>query len=353
MKPEHVFTVGLLLLLSFLITGGVWADNNQNQNNSFGPKRIFVFGDSYADTGNQRKSLASSWKTPYGITFPGKPAGRFSDGRVFTDYIAKFYGIRSPIPYRWRGFAGKKVGKGMNMAYGGTGVFNTQFPGPNMTVQIDLFQSVIRLRKSVFSNINLQSSMALVTLSGNDYSAYLLKGGLFKDIPAFITQVVKQLTINLKRLHSMGLKKVVVTSLQPLGCLPSVTILNSFQQCNDTQNSAVNFHNLLLRQAIEDLNILSNNTSAFFLIDLYTAFNTVLENKGVEGDVRFESPLKPCCMGVDQTHYSCGSLNEKGEKMYTVCNDPESSFFWDTVHPTEAGWRAVYLTLKSSLQQIY
>ena len=53
-----------------------------------GPKpKLFVFGDSYADTGNIRKSLSSSWKQPYGLTFPGKPAGRFSDGRVLTDYI--------------------------------------------------------------------------------------------------------------------------------------------------------------------------------------------------------------------------------------------------------------------------
>ena len=51
------------------------------------PTKLFVFGDSYADTGNTRKDLPGSWKEPYGITFPGKPAGRFSDGRVFTDFI--------------------------------------------------------------------------------------------------------------------------------------------------------------------------------------------------------------------------------------------------------------------------
>lgn len=51
------------------------------------PTKLFVFGDSYADTGNIRKGLANSWKDPYGVTFPGKPAGRFSDGRVLTDYI--------------------------------------------------------------------------------------------------------------------------------------------------------------------------------------------------------------------------------------------------------------------------
>ncbi|KAL6129378.1 hypothetical protein ACLB2K_072729 [Fragaria x ananassa] len=49
--------------------------------------KLFVFGDSYADTGNSGKFASGSWEAPYGITFPGKPAGRFSDGRVLTDYI--------------------------------------------------------------------------------------------------------------------------------------------------------------------------------------------------------------------------------------------------------------------------
>lgn len=53
----------------------------------FRPTKLFVFGDSYADTGNIQKTKGSSWKEPYGITFPGKPSGRFSDGRVLTDYV--------------------------------------------------------------------------------------------------------------------------------------------------------------------------------------------------------------------------------------------------------------------------
>lgn len=56
--------------------------------------KLFVFGDSYADTGNWPKDKGSSWKEPYGTTFPGKPSGRFSDGRVLTDYIGA-----SPSPF--------------------------------------------------------------------------------------------------------------------------------------------------------------------------------------------------------------------------------------------------------------
>ena len=52
-------------------------------------KLLFAFGDSYADTGNL-PSVSVSWKTPYGLTYPGEPSGRFSDGRVLTDYIGMF-----------------------------------------------------------------------------------------------------------------------------------------------------------------------------------------------------------------------------------------------------------------------
>jgi hypothetical protein len=50
--------------------------------------KLFVFGDSYADTGNFLSSV--SYKPPYGNTFPGKPSGRFSDGRILTDYVGNF-----------------------------------------------------------------------------------------------------------------------------------------------------------------------------------------------------------------------------------------------------------------------
>jgi hypothetical protein len=46
---------------------------------------LIVFGDSYVDTGNFL--ISPSYKPPYGITFPGKPAGRFCHGRVLTDYV--------------------------------------------------------------------------------------------------------------------------------------------------------------------------------------------------------------------------------------------------------------------------
>ncbi len=69
------------------------------------------------------------------------------------------------------------------------------------------------------------------------------------------------------------------------------------------------------------------------------------------GTLKFKNPLKPCCVGVSKD-YSCGSMDESGTKKYTVCKNPESSFFWDSVHPSQNGWRAVYSELRSSLHQL-
>ncbi|GAV66088.1 Lipase_GDSL domain-containing protein [Cephalotus follicularis] len=314
----------------------------------FRPTKLFVFGDSYADTGNTMKSF-SSWKVPYGITFPGKPVGRFSDGRVWTDFLARFIGVKSPIPYRWRKVVEeKRLRNGMNFAYGGTGVFETLYPGPNMTTQIDFFQQLIK--DSVYTTTDLNDSMALVSLSGNDYSTYTARNGSAQGWTSFITQVVNQLALNLKRIHGLGVKKLAVAALQPLGCLPSSTVLSSYQKCNETQNQLVSLHNLLLQQAVAKFN---NETkdSTFVILDLYDAFINVINNKGGKpGSSKFENPLKPCCVG-ESSKYSCGSLDESGAKKYTVCDDRESAFFWDTVHPTQAGWRAVYVALHATLQQ--
>lgn len=55
---------------------------------------MWVFGDSYADTGNLGdlgRELTHAWYDPYGQTFPRRPAGRFSDGRVLTDFVGKHF----------------------------------------------------------------------------------------------------------------------------------------------------------------------------------------------------------------------------------------------------------------------
>ncbi|KAI8563082.1 hypothetical protein RHMOL_Rhmol03G0085800 [Rhododendron molle] len=72
--------------------------------------------------------------------------------------------------------------------------------------------------------------------------------------------------------------KVAAGALQPLGCLPEVTVLNNFQQCNEISNTAAKFHNMLSRQAVAKLNNESKDTGAFIVLDLFDAFTSVLNH---------------------------------------------------------------------------
>jgi len=56
-------------------------------------------------------------------------------------------------------------------------------------------------------------------------------------------------------------------------------------------------------------------------------------------------------MGLNQ-NFSCGSVDAMGNKMYTVCEDPKFSFFWDVVHPTQAGWQAISFELRDAIGKI-
>ncbi|CAK9320157.1 unnamed protein product [Citrullus colocynthis] len=315
----------------------------------FQPSKLFVFGNSYVDTGNVGPSDSNYPKYPYGITFPGKPYGRFSNGRVLTDYVARFLGLKSPIPYRHLEKVGIEGAKyGVNFAYGGTGVFKTGYDLPTMTTQIDFLRNLIA--NSTFTPNQVNSSFALVSVSGNDYSYYLSTNDSIEGFIPLIKKVVKQIRVNLKRIHSSGVKKIIITALGPLQCVPEITVLSNYEECNSTLTQLVDFHNFLLQQAVYKLNK-ETNDSPFFILNLHSAFSSIIQNKGdPQGNIKFPNPLKPCCIGINP-EYHCGSVDEDGNKKYVLCNDPNSAFFWDGVHPTQQGWIAALTILLSTMKQ--
>lgn len=96
-------------------------------------------------------------------------------------HAARLMGLKSPLAYRWVKIGGKKLRYGLNFAYGGSGVFNTLGDVlPNMTTQIGFFQKLVD--QNVYTKYDLQSSVVLVSLAGNDYGTFLSNGGTFQVI---------------------------------------------------------------------------------------------------------------------------------------------------------------------------
>lgn len=173
--------------------------------------------------------------------------------------------------------------------------------------------------------------------------------GDLQGLKPFIMSVVKQIIVDIKRMSRLGVKKIVVTGLGPLGCLPRFTAPSSFKQCNSTINSFVQFHNFLLKKAVAKLNKETRGRdSSVFILDLYGTFLSIIQGNTGGANAKFETPLKPCCFGVS-SEFSCGSVDQKGNKKFVLCEDPKSAFFWDSVHPTQQGWAVAFSSFKFTL----
>ncbi|KAJ6720139.1 hypothetical protein OIU85_023365 [Salix viminalis] len=313
MEGKGFFLGGLLL---FSIAAISTAKNSPK-----GSPKLFVFGDSYVDTGNWPRNVRGPWKVPYGKTFPGKPNGRASDGRVLTDHIASFLGIESPTPYQLRNTS-KNTQQGLNFALGGSGVFPS-WKNDTLTVQIDQFEQL--LKENVYSHqcdLEYSSSVALVSSGSNDFSFYAAaKKGSKDGLPAFTKGLVKQLAADLQRINRLGVKKVVVATLPVIGCLPIHTIPpNSYQNCDEESNKNAKIHNKLLLKAVKKLNNDDGKKSTFVVLDLYNAMVSAIDQfrKGAaEG----------------------------------VCPNPKSSFFFDLTHPSDNGWNAILFVSAMFSQQ--
>ncbi|CAN6441842.1 unnamed protein product [Victoria cruziana] len=220
----------------------------------------------------------------------------------------------------------------MNFACGGTGVFDTFTGLPDMTQQIDAFEQLINNGLYVDK---LDSSIALVSYAGNDYRVYLERNDTTTGLASNRQKVVQQLAANVRRLQSLGLKKVAVTNLQPTGCSPSATYSTNFSQCISLLNDLSTAHNQLLHDALHATSAVQSipNPPAVIL-DNYNVFLAVLQQE------KFGNRLKGCCMGVNISVW-CSTVDKSGSHQYTLCPFQQSTFWWDNCHPSHFGWKAV------------
>lgn len=105
---------------------------------------IIVFGDSSVDAGNNNyiSTVARSNFQPYGRDFMGgKPTGRFSNGRIATDFISEAFGIKAYVPaYLDPSYNISQFATGVSFASAATGYDNAT---SDVLVRIQFFFIVI------------------------------------------------------------------------------------------------------------------------------------------------------------------------------------------------------------------
>lgn len=84
---------------------------------------LFIFGDSTYDAGNNNYIKTTDYYranyVPYGETFFHRSTGRFSDGRLASDFIAEFAKLPYITPYLQPGY--NQFTDGANFASAGAG----------------------------------------------------------------------------------------------------------------------------------------------------------------------------------------------------------------------------------------
>ncbi|XP_024518509.1 GDSL esterase/lipase At4g28780 [Selaginella moellendorffii] len=327
----------LLVLLTFLISVAAAGSASRSK-----AKAMFVFGDSLVDAGNNNfiNSIARANFAPNGIDFPNSAAtGRFCNGKIISDLLSDYMGTPPILPVLDPQAKGQNLLLGVNFASAGAGILDDTgtifIQRLTMTDQFRLF----RKYKSDLAAVAGASAAAKLisdgiysfTVGGNDYiNNYLL---LFAQrarqyTPSqFNALLIATLRNQLKTVYSLGARKVTVSNMGPIGCIPSQLQRSSragecIQELND---HALSF-NAALKPMIEGLNR-ELKGATFVYVNSYDILNEYIQNPSKYG---FQYTNMACCgQGSYNGLLTCTGLSN-------LCSDRTKYVFWDAFHPSES-----------------
>ncbi|CAN1799522.1 GDSL esterase/lipase At4g26790 [Linum perenne] len=304
---------------------------------------LFVFGDSTVDPGNNNhiSTILKSDFEPYCRDFEGgKPTGRFSNGRIATDFIAEAFGIKSTVPaYLDPAYDIKDFATGVSFASAGSGFDNATS---------DVLQSVIPLWKELEyyeefqgklssylgndkANEVLREALYLISIGTNDFleNYYMLPGKSsrypIEEYQHFLLGIARNF---ITELHQRGAQKITITGLPPMGCLPLERATNIFfgSYCIEEYNNVAKDFNEKLSEVVTDLN---KNLPAIQAV-LSSPYDMVMEMIDNPTRFGFKNAAKACCgTGLFEMSYMCNKRNP------FTCSDASEYIFWDSFHPTE------------------
>ncbi|KAG8375004.1 hypothetical protein BUALT_Bualt10G0054400 [Buddleja alternifolia] len=340
----YSFKIKCFFLLISLAGG---AASSQNAKCPF--QYLYHFGDGFTDIGNsivmgnvseQNSSPAASW--PYGITTPGRPTGRWSDGLSDLDYAATDFGLPNITPFL--SMNASIDYDGVVFSVGGSPILGMKYyksKGINFPTyatplwkQISWFKKYL---KSVCSTnadciaARLEKSLVLFGhISGNDIGYPLAQGMSIEEVGDNYVHVVIQKTMHFVQLViidqqmviEMGAKLIIIPGNAPLGCFPYIlTALPS--------NDSTSYDDLGCLKSVNDLIVSKNKDLQLAISGLSVQYPKVTILYGPNGDLA----LKACC-GIGGK-YNYNSTRFCGSPGVPVCPYPNQYIFWDGMHFTD------------------
>ncbi|KAK4354109.1 hypothetical protein RND71_026303 [Anisodus tanguticus] len=337
MEPYNFIPLLILILVQFLLLIP----------STLGGKvpAIIVFGDSSVDAGNnnQISTVLKSNFEPYGRDFFNKrPTGRFCNGRIPPDFISEAFGLRPFVPayldpmYNISDFA-----VGVCFASAGTGYDNATSEVLNVmplwkeTENYKEYQKKLEAYAgSKKAKYIIEEALYLVSMGTNDYleNYYSMasKRASQYTIEQFRGFLIELAENFIKQIYHLGARKISLTGLPPMGCLPleraSNYIRGNGDGCNEKYNDCAMHFNGMLIGLVKKL----NEDLPGIRVVFSNAYDLLLQMIKNPSSFGFEEAALACCgTGLFEMSYLCDKLNP------FTCTDANKYVFWDSFHVTQ------------------
>uniref|UniRef100_A0A803M722 Uncharacterized protein n=2 Tax=Chenopodium quinoa TaxID=63459 RepID=A0A803M722_CHEQI len=321
---------------------------------------IYNFGDSNSDAGCVSAAFG---RVPYpnGISFFGKPSGRYCDGRLMIDFIAEKLGL--PFLSAYLDALQGNFQHGADFAASGTTIQHVDgklFGGGlnplSLDVQLLQFEGLKERTSELSAQDDTKSrfprledfSKALYTLDiGQNDLHHALTTMTEDEARETIPKLVNQFAMAIKKLHSLGGRTFWMHNTGPIGCLPYILVKYPPQPgnvdeagCVKSYNEVAKEFNKQLKNRISELRTQLHD-SLFVYDDIYSAKYSLISESKKYG---FVDPLGFCCKHTgNYSSLHCWNKAEvNGTAVYaTPCSNPSEYLSWDSIHYTEAANRWV------------
>ncbi|GAB2248219.1 hypothetical protein Droror1_Dr00008101 [Drosera rotundifolia] len=328
---------------------------------------IFNFGDSNSDTGGFSAAFGQA-APPAGETFFGRPAGRYSDGRLIIDFIAQ--GLGEPYLSAYLDAVGSNFSHGANFATAASTIrpqnitlnrggfspisLNVQW---NQFYQFQSRTQYFRSQGGVYEELLPKAeyfSEALYTfdIGQNDLTAGYFLNLSTNEVRSYVPDLMDQFRTIIKNIYGGGGRNFWIHNTGPVGCLPYVMdrlLIKASQVdragCAGPFNEVAQFFNQALKEAVAQLRK-ELPLAALTYVDVYSLKYDLISNAEKHG---FREPLRACCGHGGKynfnSHVGCGGkIKVKGKEILVgkSCKDPSVAINWDGVHYTEAANKWVF-----------
>ncbi|CAM0950713.1 unnamed protein product [Alopecurus aequalis] len=323
---------------------------------------IIVFGDSTVDPGNNDyiPTIVRANFPPYGRDFDGGVAtGRFSNGRLITDFLSEALGLASAVPaYLDGSYTIDQLATGVNFASAATGMdaltakLSSVIP---LSQQLEYFKEYKERLKLTMGEAEADKIIAealyVFSIGTNDlmlnYFVLPLRPAEYTP-EEYVAYLVGIAETAVRDVHELGARKIIFTGILSFGCLPALRTTNRDApgECNEEYNRVVLRYNAELQAAMGRLDGELGPGAQVVYSDVYDELNDVIASPPSE--YGFENVAEGCCgTGLIETSVLCAV------DAALTCQDADKYVFFDAIHPSQRTYRILAdKIIKTALQVI-